>query len=101
MNEPEAGAECGSSARSDLCGGRPKSRGEGRPFYEDSQDLVSRFPFSLSGASDEDAFPRRGALVESLTFGTPMSTRHDLALGLSPSSLASVVVVAWLRLAVP
>jgi hypothetical protein len=31
MSEPEAGAECGSAARSDLCEGRPKPRGEGVP----------------------------------------------------------------------
>jgi hypothetical protein len=35
--EPEVGAECGNSARSDLCGGRPA---KGRPY----RDLAIRRP---------------------------------------------------------
>lgn len=31
---PEAGAQCGSSARWDLCGGRPEPKGEGRPYRD-------------------------------------------------------------------
>jgi hypothetical protein len=34
MPEPKVGAECGSPARSDLCGGRPKHLVEGRPYRD-------------------------------------------------------------------
>ena len=39
MIEPVAGAECGSPACSDLCGGRPEPKGEGRP-YRDHRDII-------------------------------------------------------------
>ncbi len=38
------GAECGSSARSDLCGGRPEPKGEGRP-YRDGGGITTNRPF--------------------------------------------------------
>lgn len=41
MIEPEAGAECGSSARSDLCGGRPEPRGEGPSLPRSKKKTVS------------------------------------------------------------
>ena len=38
-SESKAGAECGNAARSDLCGGRPKPRGEGRPYRDRPNDV--------------------------------------------------------------
>ena len=38
---PEVGAECVSSARSDLCGGRPNPKGEGCPYRDRSSDHVA------------------------------------------------------------
>lgn len=43
----EAGAECGSAARSDLCGGRPKSKGEGRPYRDHHVSSILSIPFRL------------------------------------------------------
>jgi hypothetical protein len=42
MNEPEVGAECGNSARSDLCGGRPESKDEGSSLPRSSMQTFVR-----------------------------------------------------------
>src|SRR5580658_2956488 len=83
MSKPEAGAECGSAARSDLCGGRPKPRGEGRPYRDRRsarkpsrgstcvegdgvRKVAYRDPdgneFELGGAPSQKLFPTRSVL---------------------------------------
>jgi hypothetical protein len=75
---PEAGAECVSSARSDLCGGRPKSEDEGRPYRD-----LSTTPERRRGRSSKtscDACPRsREAFDDAVAFAMSLNSNADVS----------------------
>jgi len=76
---PEVGAECVSSARSDLCGGRPDSKGEGCPYRDPINGTITSRPAPLTTSRQS-----RSCTLAALNFPTPWASgggpeRLDLA----------------------